>query len=152
MREQLGDALTADEWTEIESRAEALSDEGKTPLFFARGCRLLGIIAVADELKPDSSAAIRDLQSMGLEVVMLTGDNPRTAHAVGKQAGLDESHIIAGVLPDGKEQVVRDMARHGKVAMVGDGINDAPALTRADLGIAIGAGTDVAIEDRKSVV
>lgn len=146
MREQLGDALTADEWTEIESRAEALSDKGKTPLFFARGCRLLGIIAVADELKPDSSAAIRDLQSMGLEVVMLTGDNPRTAHAVGKQAGLDESHIIAGVLPDGKEQVVRDMARHGKVAMVGDGINDAPALTRADLGIAIGAGTDVAID------
>ena len=146
MREQLGDALTADEWTEIASRAEALSDEGKTPLFFARGCRLLGIIAVADELKPDSSAAIRDLQSMGLEVVMLTGDNPRTAHAVGKQAGLDESHIIAGVLPDGKEQVVRDMARHGKVAMVGDGINDAPALTRADLGIAIGAGTDVAID------
>ncbi len=146
MRDSLGDALTPAEWADITARAEALADEGKTPLFFAHGRRLLGIISVADEIKPESPAAIRALHGMGLEVVMLTGDNARTARAVGRQAGLDEAHVIAGVLPDGKEQVVRDMARRGKVAMVGDGINDAPALTRADLGMAIGAGTDVAID------
>lgn len=146
MKEQLGDALTADAWADITRRAEALADEGKTPLFFAKGDRILGMICVADGIKPESPAAIRDLQAMGLEVVMLTGDNPRTARAVGRQAGLDDDHVIAGVLPDGKEQVVRELSARGKVAMVGDGINDAPALTRADLGIAIGAGTDVAID------
>ena len=146
MQDRLGNALTPAEWADCTARAEALADEGKTPLFFARGGRLLGIISVADEIKPESPAAIRALRDMGLEVVMLTGDTARTARAVGKQAGLDEAHIIAGVLPDGKEQIVRDWARRGKVAMVGDGINDAPALTRADLGMAIGAGTDVAID------
>ena len=146
MRDRLGNALTPAEWADYTARAEALADEGKTPLFFARGGRLLGIISVADEIKPESPAAIRALRDMGLEVVMLTGDTARTARAVGRQAGLDEAHVIAGVLPDGKEQVVRDLARRGKVAMVGDGINDAPALTRADLGMAIGAGTDVAID------
>ena len=125
-------------------RAEQLAEEGKTPLFFARGGKLLGVIAVADVLKPDSPQAIRALQNMGIRVVMLTGDNARTAKAIGAQAGVDE--VIAGVLPDGKEREIRRLSARGKVAMVGDGINDAPALTRADVGIAIGAGTDVAID------
>ncbi len=146
MKERLGEEVSATAWAEVTARVEALADEGKTPLFFAKGNRLLGCICVADGIKADSPAAIRALNEMGLEVVMLTGDNPRTARAVGRQAGLDDRHVIAGVLPDGKEQVVRELSRKGKVAMVGDGINDAPALTRADLGIAIGAGTDVAID------
>ncbi len=125
-------------------QAEALADTGKTPLYFARGDKLLGVIAVADVLKADSPAAVRELKELGIRVVMLTGDNEKTANAIGKLAGVDE--VIAGVLPDGKEAVVREMQTHGKVAMVGDGINDAPALTRADIGIAIGAGTDVAID------
>ena len=124
--------------------ANALAEEGKTPLFFAEGKRLLGVIAVADVIKPESPQAIRELQNMGVRVVMLTGDNERTARAIGRQAGVDE--VIAGVLPDGKESVIRRLQRQGKVAMVGDGINDAPALTRADIGIAIGAGTDIAID------
>ena len=125
-------------------QAEALADTGKTPLYFARGDKLFGVIAVADVLKVDSPAAVRELKELGIRVVMLTGDNEKTANAIGKLAGVDE--VIAGVLPDGKEAVVREMQTHGKVAMVGDGINDAPALTRADIGIAIGAGTDVAID------
>ena len=129
---------------EIKSWSEKLSEEGKTPLFFAKGKELLGIIAVADVIKPDSSKAIRELRDMGIRVVMLTGDNERTARAVGMQAGVDE--VIAGVLPEGKESVIRSLKKQGKVAMVGDGINDAPALTRADIGIAIGAGTDIAID------
>ncbi len=128
----------------LQSRAEALSGDGKTPLYFSRDGRGIGVIAVADVLKADSPQAVRELQNMGLRVVMLTGDNPRTAAAIGKQAGVDE--VIAGVLPDGKEQAIRRLKEHGRVAMVGDGINDAPALTRADTGIAIGAGTDVAID------
>ena len=128
----------------LSGRAEALAEEGKTPLFFSRDGVLLGIIAVADVIREDSPRAIRDLQNMGIRVVMLTGDNERTARAIGKQAGVDE--VIAGVLPEGKEAVVRRLKRSGKVTMVGDGINDAPALTRADMGIAIGAGTDVAID------
>ena len=123
---------------------QALAEAGKTPLFFARGEKLLGIVAVADVLKPDSPQAIRELQNMGIRVVMITGDNARTARAIGAQAGVDE--VIAGVLPDGKEREIRRLSARGKVAMVGDGINDAPALTRADIGIAIGAGTDVAID------
>ena len=126
------------------AQAAALAEQGKTPLFFARDNQLLGIIAVADVLKEESPEAIRQLQSMGIQVVMLTGDNEQTARAIGKQAGVD--HVIAGVLPDGKEAVIRKLSALGKVAMVGDGINDAPALTRADIGIAIGAGTDVAID------
>ena len=129
---------------EIRARAEELAAQGKTPLFFSRDGRLAGILAVADVIKPDSPQAVRELQNMGIRVVMLTGDNQRTADAIGKQAGVDE--VIAGVLPDGKESVIRDLMRQGRVAMVGDGINDAPALTRADSGIAIGAGTDVAID------
>lgn len=129
---------------EIHAQAQQLSEEGKTPLFFAWEQRLLGIIAVADVLKEDSPQAVKELQRMGIHVVMLTGDNERTARAIGKQAGVDE--VIAGVLPEGKEQVIRELKEKGKVAMVGDGINDAPALTRADMGIAIGAGTDVAID------
>ncbi len=125
-------------------QAERLSDEGKTPLFFSRNGKLLGIIAVADTLKEDSAEAIRQLQGMGIQAVMLTGDNQRTANAIGKAAGVDR--VIAGVLPEGKEQVIRELKKKGKVIMVGDGINDAPALTRADLGIAIGAGTDIAID------
>ena len=121
-----------------------LAAEGKTPLFFGGAGRLMGVIAVADTLKEDSPRAIRELQNMGIRVVMLTGDNQRTADAIGRQAGVDE--VIAGVLPDGKEAVIRRLQESGKVAMVGDGINDAPALTRADTGIAIGAGTDVAID------
>ena len=128
----------------LKAAAERLAAEGKTPLFFARDGRLLGVIAVADTLKDESPEAIRQLRGMGVRVVMLTGDNERTAQAVGKAAGVDE--VIAGVLPEGKEQVIRRLKEQGKVIMVGDGINDAPALTRADLGIAIGAGTDIAID------
>mgnify|MGYP004646410285 CR=1 FL=1 len=129
---------------ELQEKAAALSAQGKTPLFFGGAGRLLGIIAVADTIKADSPQAIKELRNMGIRVVMLTGDNQRTADAIGKQAGVDE--VIAGVLPDGKEAVIRQLQTYGKVAMVGDGINDAPALTRADTGIAIGAGTDVAID------
>lgn len=128
----------------IRQQSEKLSQEGKTPLFFARDGKLLGVIAVADVIKEDSPQAIKELQNMGIHVVMLTGDNERTAQAIGRQAGVDE--VIAGVLPDGKEAVIRNLKKKGKVAMVGDGINDAPALTRADMGIAIGAGTDIAID------
>ena len=129
---------------DVKTVAQRLAEEGKTPLLFARSKKILGVIAVADVIKEDSPEAIRQLQNMGIEVVMLTGDNERTATAVGKQAGVDQ--VIAGVLPDGKEAEIRRLRRKGKVAMVGDGINDAPALTRADIGIAIGAGTDVAID------
>lgn len=128
----------------LAQQAEKLASEGKTPLFFGGAGRLLGVIAVADTIKEDSPEAIRQLQNMGIRVVMLTGDNQRTADAIGRQAGVDE--VIAGVLPDGKEAVIRQLQASGKVAMVGDGINDAPALTRADTSIAIGAGTDVAID------
>ena len=129
---------------DIQKKAEKLAEAGKTPLFFGNEDRLLGVIAVADVIKEDSPQAIKELQNMGIHVVMLTGDNERTAKAIGQQAGVDE--VIAGVLPEGKEQVIRKLKEKGKVAMVGDGINDAPALTRADMGIAIGAGTDVAID------
>lgn len=129
---------------DISSRADSLSEEGKTPLFFMKGDKLLGIIAVADVIKDESPQAVKELQNMGIKVVMLTGDNERTAKTVGKLAGVDE--VIAGVLPDGKEKVVADLKKQGKVLMVGDGINDAPALTRADIGMAIGSGTDIAID------
>ena len=129
---------------DMRAQADHLSGEGKTPLLFSRGGRLLGMIAVADAIKPESPQAVRELQNMCIRVVMLTGDNQRTAEAIGRQAGVDQ--VIAGVLPDGKESVIRSLQSQGKVAMVGDGINDAPALTRADIGIAIGAGTDVAID------
>ena len=129
---------------DILSRADSLSEEGKTPLFFMKGDKLLGIIAVADVIKDESPQAVKELQNMGIKVVMLTGDNERTAKTVGKLAGVDE--VIAGVLPDGKEKVVADLKKQGKVLMVGDGINDAPALTRADIGMAIGSGTDIAID------
>ena len=135
---------TAEISDDIRKIADELSKEGKTPLFFAESGGLLGIIAVADTIKEDSAQAVKQLRNMGIKVVMLTGDNEQTAKAIGKQAGVDE--VIAGVLPDGKESVIRNLKRHGKTAMVGDGINDAPALTRADTGIAIGAGTDVAID------
>ena len=128
----------------IDKEAQRLAEEGKTPLFFAKDGKLIGIIAVADVIKEDSPQAVKELQNMGIRVVMLTGDNERTAKAIGREAGVDE--VIAGVLPDGKESVIRKLQEQGKVAMVGDGINDAPALTRADIGIAIGAGTDVAID------
>ncbi len=128
----------------LRDKAEALAEEGKTPLLFASGGKLAGVIAVADVIKEDSPAAIAALRNMGIHVVMLTGDNEKTARAIGRQAGVDE--VIAGVLPEGKESVIRSLQKQGKVAMVGDGINDAPALTRADIGIAIGAGTDVAID------
>ena len=128
----------------VRRQAEDLAAQGKTPLFFARERTLLGVIAVADAIKEESPRAVRELQGMGIRVVMLTGDNERTAHAVGEKAGVDQ--VIAGVKPDGKENVVRQLMAAGKVAMVGDGINDAPALTRADVGVAIGAGTDVAID------
>ncbi len=128
----------------ILQKAEMLAKEGKTPLFFAKGKTFLGIIAVADVIKEDSARAVKQLQDMGIRVVMLTGDNENTAKAIGRQAGVDQ--VIADVLPEGKEQVVRQLQKQGKVAMVGDGINDAPALTRADMGIAIGAGTDIAID------
>ena len=129
---------------EIKIQSERLSDEGKTPLFFARAGELCGIIAVADTVKEDSSQAIKEMQNMGMHVVILTGDNERTAKSIGAKAGVDE--VIAGVLPDGKEKVIRELQKKGKVIMVGDGINDAPALTSADIGIAIGAGADVAID------
>ena len=125
-------------------QSEALAEQGKTPMFFSENGRLAGIIAVADTMKEDSRQAVSELRNMGIRVVMLTGDNERTARAIGAQAGVDD--VIAGVLPDGKEGVIRKLQQYGKVAMVGDGINDAPALTRADMGIAIGAGTDVAID------
>lgn len=143
-----GNLRYVSEFTQIPNKAiataEKLSDEGKTPLYFVKGNKLLGIIAVADEIKEDSAEAVKELHNMGLHVVMLTGDNEKTANAVGKLAGVDE--VIAGVLPDGKEKVVSKLKQKGRVAMVGDGINDAPALTSADVGIAIGAGTDVAID------
>ncbi len=129
---------------EIKEKSEQLAEEGKTPLFFAKNKKLIGMIAVADIMKEDSPKAVKELQNMGIHVVMLTGDNERTAKAIGKQAGVDE--VIAGVLPEGKESVIRSLKEKGKVVMVGDGINDAPALTRADIGIAIGAGTDIAID------
>ena len=128
----------------MKEKAEELADQGKTPLFFCKADQLIGIIAVADVMKDDSPKAIQELQNMGIHVVMLTGDNKKTANAIGKQAGVDE--VIAGVLPNEKENVIRRLQKSGKVAMVGDGINDAPALTRADIGIAIGAGTDIAID------
>ena len=129
---------------DVRAAAEALAEQGKTPLFFAKDDALLGVVAVADVMKADSAQAVRELQNMGIRVVMLTGDNPRTAKAIGDQAGVDR--VIAGVLPDGKEKVVRELKTLGRVSMVGDGINDAPALMRADMGIAIGAGTDVAMD------
>jgi len=138
----IGKAVTITEEMQLQSRQ--LSEEGKTPLFFAKGKKLMGMIAVADVIKEDSPKAISELKNMGISVVMLTGDNERTAAAIGRQAGVDQ--VIAGVLPDGKENVIRQLKKQGKVAMVGDGINDAPALTRADIGIAIGAGTDIAID------
>jgi Cu2+-exporting ATPase len=131
-------------------KAEELSENGKTPMFFVLDGKLMGIIAVADVIKEDSPAAVRELQNMGIRVVMLTGDNERTAKAIGTQAGVDE--VIAGVLPDGKEKAVRRLQEKGSVIMVGDGINDAPALTRADIGIAIGAGTDIAIDSADIVL
>ena len=134
-------AVVPDEMTKT---ADALAQSGKTPLFFSKGGVLLGIVAVADVIKEDSPEAVRQLRNMGIRVVMLTGDNERTANAIGKQAGVDE--VIAGVLPDGKGEVINCLKEHGKVAMVGDGINDAPALTSADVGVAIGAGTDIAID------
>ena len=129
---------------EVSAQADALAQQGKTPLFFSRDGIFAGVIAVADVIKEDSPQAVKELQNMGIQVVMLTGDNQRTANAIGAQAGVDE--VIAGVLPDGKQAVIRSLQQKGKVAMVGDGINDAPALTQADMGIAIGAGTDVAID------
>ena len=135
---------TAELDDEIRRMAESLAEEGKTPLFFIKDKNILGMIAVADVIREDSPAAVKELQDMGIRVVMITGDNRRTAKAVGKQAGVDQ--VIAQVLPDGKEAAIRELQKYGKVAMVGDGINDAPALTRADTGIAIGAGTDVAID------
>ena len=135
---------------ELQQKSDALANEGKTPLFFEQDGRLAGIIAVADTIKEDSAAAVKQLQNMGIEVVMLTGDNARTAQAIGRQSGVDR--VIAGVLPDGKEAVSRKLQKRGKVAMVGDGINDAPALTAADTGIAIGAGTDVAIDSADIVL
>ena len=129
---------------ELEQTAEALAQDGKTPLYFAYQKKILGIIAVADQIRPDSAEAVRQFAQMGIQTVMLTGDNERTARAIGRQAGI--SHVIADVLPDGKAQVIRELRKQGRVAMIGDGINDAPALTGADIGIAIGAGTDVAVD------
>jgi Cu2+-exporting ATPase len=134
----------------LEQKARDLAEHGKTPLFFAEDGKLIGIIAVADRIKPDSSEAIRQLKQQGLRVVMLTGDNERTARAIGAAAGVDD--VIAGVLPDGKEAVIRQLRERGRTAMVGDGINDAPALVRADTGIAIGAGTDVALDSADIVL
>ena len=128
----------------MKAQAAALAEAGKTPLWFSYDGKLLGVVAVADVIKEDSPQAVRELQNMGIRVVMITGDNERTAKAIGAQAGVDQ--VIAGVLPDGKEREIRKLKTEGKVAMVGDGINDAPALTRADIGVAIGAGTDVAID------
>ena len=135
---------------EMKAKADELAGQGRTPLFFEEDGQLIGIIAVADVIKEDSPRAVKELQNMGIEVVMLTGDNERTANAIGAEAGVDR--VIAGVLPDGKEAVIRSLQKRGKVAMVGDGINDAPALTRADIGIAIGAGTDVAIDSADVVL
>ena len=135
---------------QAEDAAASLAEQGKTPLFFAEDGRLLGMIAVADVIKSDSAEAIASLRKMGIEVCMLTGDNARTAKAIGAQAGVDR--VIADVLPDGKEAVIRKLQQRGMVAMVGDGINDAPALTRADIGVAIGAGTDVAIDSADIVL
>jgi len=135
---------------EMDKKAQELAEQGKTPLLFAKNDKLLGIIAVADVIKEESGQAVKELHDMGVRVVMLTGDNERTAKAIGRQAGVDE--VIAGVLPDGKEAVIRKLKESGKVAMVGDGINDAPALTRADIGIAIGAGTDIAIDAADIVI
>ena len=129
---------------DVKTQAKNMAKEGKTPLFFSYDENYLGMICVADTMKEDSPQAIKEMQNMGIQVVMLTGDNKETAQAIGSKAGVDE--VIAGVLPDGKESVIRDLQKQGKVAMVGDGINDAPALTRADIGIAIGAGTDIAID------
>ena len=129
---------------EMKAEADRFSAAGKTPLLFARDGQLLGLIAVADTIKPESPKAIRELKAMGIHVVMLTGDNERTAAAIGREVGVNE--VIAGVLPDGKAEVIKRLKTHGKTVMVGDGINDAPALTSADIGIAIGAGTDVAID------
>ena len=129
---------------DLTEKANQLSREGKTAIFFAKGKKVLGIIAVADTIKPDSAEAVSQLKAMGIRVVMLTGDNKTTAEAIGMQVGVDE--VISGVKPDGKEAAIRKLQKDGKVAMVGDGINDAPALTRADTGIAIGAGTDVALD------
>ena len=134
----------------FEKQAQDYAAQGKTPLLFLRGEKLLGMIAVADTIKPESPAAVREMRRMGLRVVMITGDNERTARAIGAQAGVDE--VIAGVRPDGKEEAIRTLQRSGKVAMVGDGINDAPALTRADTGIAIGAGADIAIDAAEVVL
>ena len=138
----IGEKIAIDD--RIKSEADRLSGEGKTPLLFCKNNRMLGMIAVADTIKSDSPDAVKQLRNMGIRVIMLTGDNERTAKAVAKKAGIDE--VIAGVLPDGKEAVIRSLKAQGKVAMIGDGINDAPALTAADIGIAIGAGTDVAID------
>ena len=135
---------------EMAQQASVLSAQGKTPLLFAKNDEILGMIAVADVIKDDSAEAIRQLKNMGIEVVMLTGDNEQTAKAIGEQAGVDR--VIAGVLPDGKEAVIRSLQERGRTVMVGDGINDAPALTRADTGIAIGAGTDVAIDSADIVL
>ena len=135
---------TAPVSSEMKAQAAKLAEVGKTPLWFSYDGRLLGVVAVADVIKEDSPQAVRELQNMGIRVVMITGDNERTAKAIGAQAGVDQ--VIAGVLPDGKEREIRKLKTEGKVAMVGDGINDAPALTRADIGVAIGAGTDVAID------
>ena len=134
----------------LKSKAQNLAENGKTPMFFAKNNEILGIIAVADTIKPDAKEAIAELRAMGIKTVMLTGDNERTARAISKQAGVDE--VIAGVLPDGKEKVIQNLKKHGKVAMVGDGINDAPALTAADTGIAIGSGTDIAIDSANVVL
>ncbi|MGN0489586.1 MAG: heavy metal translocating P-type ATPase [Ruminococcus sp.] len=134
----------------VKNLAQRLSSEGKTPLYFSKGENLLGIIAVADVIKPESPQAVKDLKNMGIKVVMLTGDNKGTAEAIGKQAGVDK--VFADVLPEGKEKVIRELKKKGKVAMVGDGINDAPALTSADIGIAIGAGTDIAIDSADVVL
>ena len=144
----ISEKVTVD--NEIIKITENLAEDGKTPLLFANDETFLGIIAVADVIKEDSPQAIKELQNMGIKVVMLTGDNEKTANAIGKLAGVDE--IISGVLPDGKEKVIRRLRDKGKVVMVGDGINDAPALTRADMGIAIGAGTDVAIDSADVVL
>ena len=135
---------------DMKARAAELAGQGKTPLLFARDGKLAGMIAVADVIKEDSARAIQELKNMGIEVVMVTGDNERTAETIGRQAGVDR--VIAGVLPEGKETVIRQLQKAGTVAMVGDGINDAPALTRADLGIAIGAGADVAIDSADIVL
>ncbi|MBQ6239609.1 MAG: heavy metal translocating P-type ATPase [Firmicutes bacterium] len=143
-------ATLADVGAELQAQSDKLAEQGKTPLYFERDGKLLGIIAVADVIKEDSARAVKELQNQGIEVVMLTGDNEQTAKAIGQQAGVDK--VIAGVLPEGKESIIRQLQTRGKVAMVGDGINDAPALTRADIGIAIGAGTDVAIDSADIVL